>query len=194
MNKAMAALEIVFLLFIMIVVTLVVVRLIQTYVNIGPVVKTIDKWDDIQQYNELKTSCKNTCDSYTINNCDLGDAVRFCTQKLEIDINGNKQTKEKNVGNFVVGIPYCEDGMYCFHIQECKCGGQTLTDAECLKVLCNYYTNSKGYTSAEATTLITDLITGLITPGSCTYADYTNSVGKTPKSWWDSAGYNVGCP
>lgn len=192
--KGMTALEIVFLLFIMIIVTLVIIRLVQTYVTITPIVKPIENWQDTYNYDSEKAKCRNICDRYISgsfggHSCDQTEAIRFCKEKVALDINGNRQPGEKNVGNLVMGIPYCEDGLYCFHIlPDCSCGGQTLTAQECLRILCNYYNSTSiGYTKEEATAVIQNLIN----PGTCHYVDEVT--GKNESYWYIHAGYLQGC-
>jgi len=187
--KGLTALEIVFLLFIMIVVTLVIIRLIQTYITVGPVIQPIEDWQAVYQYQQERMKCKNICDSYVTESCSRFQAVSFCTQKVELDINGNRQTGEPGVGNLVLGVPYCEDGLYCFHIYECKCGGETLDARTCLRILCNYYNSSQvGYTKEDAIKVIRNRIN----PGTCSYVD--EATGHNESYWWIRAGYAEGCP
>lgn len=186
----MTALEIVFLLFIMIVVTLVIIRLVSQYVSVSPILEPVKRITDAGGYEQAYLECKNLCDSYKIS-CDEVAGKNFCERKVELDINWNGKRGERNVGNLVEGIPLCEDGIYCFHIYpDCRCGTYQLTPANCLKLLCTYYTQTLGWLSQEQAI---NAIKRDINPGTCFFKD--EATGLNQSSWWLASGYNITkCP
>lgn len=189
-SKGINALEMIFSLFILIIVTLVVIRMVTQYVTVKPILDPIKRWTDSYNYQATRSQCETMCDNFR-KDCDTKAAVDFCLAKAEVDLNKNAKVGEKGVGNTIAGVPFCEDGVYCFHIYpDCECG-QTLTTVNCLQILCNYYESAVGYdpvTSMKA-------ITSEINPGTCDPNTVTNpATGKKADSWWRDAGYDsVSC-
>ena len=169
-EKGINALEIVFAMFILIVVTLVVIRLFTTTVT----KETLPNIEDFRQtynYDREKARCNNLCSAYTTDGCaDLSAAVTYCQERIAIDIDGNYRTNEKGHGGLIAGVPYCEDGLYCFHIAECGCGSYVLNARNCLDVMKEYYVSRMGL--SEETT--NQIIANKITPGRC---------NKNPALW-----------
>lgn len=162
-GKGINALEIVFAMFILIVVTLVVIRLFTTTVS-PDYLPPIEDFRATYNYDKEKSKCENLCSYYTSKGCiDLVPAVSFCQQKVMLDIDGNHRVGEKGHGGLVAGIPYCEDGLYCFHIAECGCGSFVLTAEQCLIVMKDYYMNQLGLSENEAK----QAIINQIRPGEC---------------------------
>jgi len=163
MSKGVNALEIVFAMFILIVVTLVVIRLFTGIVKQD----TLPNLDDFRQayrYSQEKSKCSNLCSDYTIGGCtsnDLAAAYAFCEHKINLDIDGNNVPGEIGHYGVVTSIPYCEDGLYCFHIQECGCGNYILGPEACLQTMRDYLTKIVPKDTAEK------MICNKITYGTC---------------------------
>ena len=205
MSKGVEALELIFTLFILIVVVLVVIRMFITKMSLGGIEKPVENIRDAYNYDSAKSDCDNLCSKYESDCSDTQAAVKFCLQKVSIDIDGNRITGEKGHYNVVEQIPMCEDGVYCFHIKNnCMCGSYTLDAKTCLKVLCDYYTNVQDFNSTVAMKLIRNGINW----GTCeqdiqkwNIKDYTpidldppNEVWLGPDYWWVKAGYaNAEC-
>lgn len=169
-EKGIDALEIVFAMFILIVVTLVIIRLFTTTVS-RESLPNIDDFRSAYNYDKEKSHCNNDCSAYTSNGCsDLAAAVTFCQERISVDIDGNFKTNEKGHGGLIAGIPYCEDGLYCFHITECGCGSFVLTPEQCLIVMKDYYVTQMGLSEQTAD----QIIVNKITPGTC---------AKNPADW-----------
>jgi hypothetical protein len=114
-----------------------------------------------------------------------------------MDIDGNKEVNEPKHANFVANMPYCEDGLYCFHIMDCSSGTYTLTAEECLNILCEYYTTDLGRSPEDAIKLITE------GPQPVSYGTCEKDVSKWKTKyeltsfmktlradwWWTQAGY-----
>ncbi|MEM5829290.1 MAG: hypothetical protein QW040_00420 [Candidatus Aenigmatarchaeota archaeon] len=209
-KKGMSALEIVFAMFILIVVTLVVINLFTSKVTPESLPK-IDDFKSTYNYDREKSKCNNLCSSYTGSGCvDLSRAVSFCQERVYIDIDGNYRAGEKGHGGLIAGIPYCEDGLYCFHITECGCGSFILNAERCLALMKDYYINQMGLLENTAN----QIIVTQVNPGQCDpdpakwgkkfYEGYTpiklsdyecRKYGKEPGCnlpadwWWWSAGY-----
>lgn len=169
-KKGVNALEMVFAMFILIVVTLVIIRLFSAQVSGGALPK-IDDFRQAYDYDKQVTSCKSLCSLYT-NTCeDLSAAVDFCRKKVSIDIDGNFKSGEKGHFGVVKGQPYCEDGLYCFHVvEDCSCGNYVLNAKTCLQIMKDYYTETIGYDVNTANTAIFNAIQ----PGTCL---------KDPRDW-----------
>jgi len=161
-KKGVDALQMVFAMFILIVVTLVMIKLFTGIVKPD----TLPKIDDFQHaynYNREKIRCGNLCNSFTSGGCaEMRSAVGFCREKVSIDINGDGRTGERKAYGIISGIPYCEDGLYCFQIYQCACGYTELDAKECLDVMKDFYTQESGSeaTGKEATCKA-------IQPGEC---------------------------
>jgi hypothetical protein len=138
-------------------VTLVIIRLFTSTVTANTLPK-IDDFKSAYNYDQEKAKCENLCTRYTTN-YDILDAITFCQQKISIDIDGNFRVGEKYAGGFIGKIPYCEDGLYCFHIAECA----NLDAKGCLILMKNYYINSIGLSEETAN----QTVCKGITPGTC---------------------------
>jgi hypothetical protein len=201
MSKGVNALEIVFAMFILIVVTLVVIRLFTGIVKQD----TLPNLDDFRQayrYSQEKSKCSNLCSDYTIGGCnDLAAAYSFCEHTISIDIDGNNVPGEKGHYGVVTSIPYCEDGLYCFHIQDCGCGNYILGPEACLQTMRDYLTKTVPKETAEK------LICNKIKYGTCK-TDPNDWERKVPgfqsvelpdgtvlgtDYWWVHAGYAKIC-
>lgn len=194
MKKGVNALEVVFGMFLLIVVVFIVIKLITQFVTPEKISKQLNDFNEANQAaGEIRT-CKDLCESYNTNDCNLRDAAKYCLQKVNIDITGNKIPGEKSVGNFITGEPYCEDGLYCFHINDCFCGSYKLDATTCLQVLCDFYVDNQGHNPKEAIKLITG--NNGINWGTCN-PDPTKwgKLGFKPSAdlradwWYQNAGY-----
>jgi hypothetical protein len=157
--------------------------------------------------------CDDLCSKYegagTPADCsDVQAAVSFCLQKVNIDIDGNRLTGEKGHYNVVERIPLCEDGIYCFHLKNCRCSSMELDSATCLKILCYYYQNISSLSGVQ----VMAAIRNGISYGSCEpnillwiikdyipvkisqsyHSDWTDKeiTYMGPDYWWTKAGYN----
>jgi hypothetical protein len=162
-DKGINALEIVFAMFILIVVTLIVLRLFTTTVT-KESLPNVEDFRRAYNYDKEKAKCESRCSAFTTTGCsDLSAAVMYCQEKIMIDIDGNFRVNEKGHGGIVAGVPYCEDGLYCFHINECACGSYVLDPENCLKVMMDYYTRQMGLSEFTAY----QIILNNIKPGEC---------------------------
>lgn len=213
MKKGFTALEIIFSLFVLVIVVLVLVRLFIKQVNVEPITRELDSVVDAFGHDKAYAECSTLCSSYQVSNCDLGKAVDFCQKKVALDLDGNGKPGEKstvaNHGGAVRGIPYCEDGMYCFHVIEgCNCGSVVLTPDMCDALMCEYYQTKQGFTEAQSK----DLIKSQVNTGSCRLTYTVGSVTldtdmNSQNNWWvrggfgdckfgqgGTAGFEAGCP
>jgi hypothetical protein len=155
MRKGVNALEIVFGMFLLLIVVFIVIRLTTQFVTPSRVGEPLQDFNSAYKYSIEVSKCKDLCDKYLSDECDIKEAVTYCLQKINIDIDGNKRTGETNRGGFVANVPYCEDGLYCFHIYNCKCGTYTLTPENCRKILCDFYIKEQGFDLDVAAEIIT---------------------------------------
>jgi len=185
-SKGIDALELIFALFILIIVSLVVIRMVTQYVTVKPILDPIKRWTDSYNYQAARSQCETLCDNFR-KDCDPSAAVTFCTQKADVDLNKDTRVGQKGVGNLVNAIPFCEDGIYCFHIYpDCECG-QILTATDCLQILCNYYQSSAGYDPEISMKAVQSEITW----GTCNPNVVKNNMtGKRADSWWKDAAFD----
>lgn len=214
MKKGVDALQMVFAMFILIVVTLVVIRLFTGIVKPGSL-PNINDFKDTYNYDREVSSCESLCGSYTASECsDYASAVSFCQKQISIDIDGNFKTGEKRHFGIVNGIPYCEDGLYCFHIvRNCGCRGYYLDAATCRVIMLDYYKDTIGFSDETAKSTICKYIS----PGDCEkdptkWTGLSLPTGFQPQPalgddtkyatngyigadyWWKKAGYlDIGC-
>jgi len=202
MRKGVNALEIVFGMFLLLIVVFVVIRLITNFVTPSKVAEPLQNFDAAYRYDQERSKCKDLCDQYTTEECNIDRAVDYCLKKINIDITGNKQTGEPNRGGFVAGLPYCEDGLYCFHIYNCKCGTFKLDAENCRKILCDYYIREKGlyadprkYADPSKALGVLEEVANIITGfnginfGTCnpdvnTWGVKNPPTTKLPACWW----------
>lgn len=213
--KGFEALELIFTLFVLIVVVLVIVRMFITKMSLGGIEKPIQDITDTYNYEAAYSTCNSLCSKYEADCSNVQNAVKFCLQKVNIDIDGNRIAGEKNHFNVVEGIPMCEDGIYCFHIKnDCACGSVRLDAGDCLDILCDYYQ----YTQSLSEDVAAQLIQRGIKYGTCEpnvakwigkiedfeplpVPEYTSiRDGKLvqnqlmgPDYWWARAGYIEPC-
>ncbi|MBU5688481.1 MAG: hypothetical protein QW350_01620 [Candidatus Aenigmatarchaeota archaeon] len=155
MRKGLNALEIVFGMLLLVIVTFVLIKLITNIVTEKKVTEPLQQFDQAYKFSQEVAKCKDLCSKYLTNDCNIRDAVDYCLTKVNIDINGNKKTGENYAGGLVANLPYCEDGLYCFHIDDCSCGTYRLNPENCRKILCQYYINNIGIDPSQAAKIIT---------------------------------------
>jgi len=213
-RKGVDALQLVFAMFILIVVTLVMIKLFTGIVKPGSL-PDINDFKESYNYDKERNNCANICGTYAASSCeDLAAAVTFCQKKVSVDIDGTFKTGEKGHYGIVNKIPYCEDGLYCFHIlPDCGCGSYSLDATTCKDVMMDYYINTIGF-SDETTASV---ICKSILPGLCKKdpRDWTEkrAIGYDPQLakgsdakygvgdpavigadyWWKKAGYSDVC-
>ncbi len=196
MKKGVNALEVVFGVFLLIIVVFVVMRLITNFVRPEKVTAQLQGFNEAYKFSEEQAACNSLCENYNVNNCNKRDAVDYCLKKVKIDIDGNKNPGEKGHGGFVRNLPYCEDGLYCFHITDCYCGSYKLDASTCLQILCDYYVYEEGISFEDAVKIINT--TQGIHWGSCNLdpktwskdKDYQPPTNLKTDWWFKTAGYN----
>lgn len=214
--KGLNALEIIFTLFVLIVVVLVVVRMFITRFTFTGIEQPIQDITETYNYEAAYSTCNSLCNKYEADCGNTQNAIKFCLQKANIDIDGDRIPGEKGHYNVVEGVPMCEDGIYCFHIKtDCSCGTMRLNAKTCLTILCDYYQHIRGYSEDVAANLIGNEIKyGTCPPDAMDWMgkieDYnpipvpeydsirngevvTDITLMGPDHWWATAGYNKPC-
>src|SRR3989338_4043491 len=195
MKKGVGALEIIFGMFILIIVVLVLIRMFTAIVTPKKITEQLESFESAYQITAEKAACNQACDTYLDNGCSRRDAVDFCLKKIKVDIDGNKLPGERYHGNFVRNLPYCEDGLFCFHVSDCKCGNYKLTAENCLRILCDYYQIDEGLSNDVAVKLISNKYNGIFF-GTCDKNPKNWGLDYEPPSnllvdwWWDNSGYD----
>src|SRR3989338_2625787 len=111
MGKGVNALEIIFGMFILIIVVLVLIRIFTSIVTPSKITDQLNSFETAYQFEAQKATCTGACEAYLNNNCNRREAVDYCLKKISIDLDGDKAPGERGTGNFVRGLPYCEDGL-----------------------------------------------------------------------------------
>lgn len=91
---------------------------------------------------DARQKCEEICSTSNQNGCSLKDKVNFCIAKVNsLDLNGDRATDGIDT-TILGGLPICEDGIYCSHYTECKCGS-SLTFKNCVEIMCQYYADTE---------------------------------------------------
>ncbi|OGI15927.1 hypothetical protein A3K63_01050 [Candidatus Micrarchaeota archaeon RBG_16_49_10] len=141
--------------------------------------------------------CDKMCEDYISGSCDNEKAVAFCKERVELDIDGNSKEGEYSVrgiqhGGVIDGVPFCEDGYYCFNLMKnCTCEGTTLTPDDCDEILCKWYMGQGLSEEAAKESVIKDINTGTCNI-STNYPKYgfldRDTVMGSGKNWFDIFG------
>ncbi|MBU5690181.1 MAG: hypothetical protein QXM68_03475 [Candidatus Aenigmatarchaeota archaeon] len=164
-TKGVNALEIVFGALLLMIVVILVIRLLTNIVTPTKITGNLKNFEEAYNFEQEKAKCRDLCDQYISSDYVRQYAVNYCMQKVSIDISGDKRPGQKGQYGFVANLPFCEDGLYCFHIYQCRAGNYVLDATNCGKVLCEYYVNEVGLSPDDAESLITQY--SGIHPGSC---------------------------
>jgi len=207
MPRGMTALEIVFAVFILIVVTFVVIRIFTGVVS-PSTLPNIQEFKDAYNYQREMQKCESLCNRFVEGNCqDYAAAAAYCVQKVSLSIDGNSIPAERGHYGMIANLPYCEDGLYCFHISDCTCGSVKLDAKTCLIYLDTYYKEVAGFDDATTKKLICSdagIKYGSCCPQAITCDPKQWSVkpkGFDPNAypdidathWWKNAGYESYC-
>ncbi len=168
-KQGFTALEMVFMIFILVVVTLVVIRMFTQYMNPKQVTNVVNDVTKHYKYTQLRQICEGYCEEFK-NAADsdtrLYYAYLWCTEKLResnregIDFNGDG---EYNGPVVIANKPYCEDGLYCFHFFSCQGDYMTLDMKACPRIICQYL--SKTMPADQVTKAINNM--QVISTGTC---------------------------
>ncbi|OGI15081.1 hypothetical protein A3K63_03810 [Candidatus Micrarchaeota archaeon RBG_16_49_10] len=201
MRKGINALEIIFSLFTLVIVTLVVIRMFAKNVNVDPVVTQMTEIQKQQDYEQAASRCSNLCSDYQLSDCDYSKAVQFCQYKVQVDLDENNKPGESSQkgqqhGAIVDAVPYCEDGFYCFHIKtNCNCGPLVLDADTCDSIMCEYLMSesrltldeAKSYTKNKINTGTCNISTKNFQRENLTFLDRDTMMGSG-KNWFDIFG------
>lgn len=205
-KKGLNALELIFTLFVLIVVVLVVIKMFINRMNFNEV-KPVEDVKDSFQYSAAISKCNSLCEDYMQDKTTY-NALRFCQQKVEIDIDGDGIAGREGSYGVLVGVPVCEDGLYCFHIKECGSGSVALDARRCLTDMCRYYKIDQGWPEDTAIQMVRQRVYyGTCDPDVTSWdrmaesyapvdvpvydSDWKTGITKMgPDYWWSMAGYN----
>jgi hypothetical protein len=175
--KAMAAMEMIVIMVILLVVAGVVINMFMSTVNTN-VLPTMDPVQERKQ--AIVRECQPLCSDYKSGN--MASGVGYCSKKFVADLTGNGNKKSSFNPGAALGIIACEDAIYCPLIYTCELsGGGTLGLTECKQLLCDSIKTtymSIGVSDEEASTKASAEVLGLIKSGSC-----VTPTGKT--HWYD---------
>lgn len=141
MKKGQMSLEMIIGLLILLVVAVVVIRIFLTNIqNVnkpgGDMQTRIDELGFVSQ-------CENLCNDYLANPTRAALA-KYCYTKLT---KINDLDKDGRVSSFTAAtkvLPICEDGVYCFHVKECKTDHGPIDWKDCREVVCEAYVDVYG--------------------------------------------------
>jgi len=204
-KKGLNALELIFTLFILIVVVLVVIRMFVQKMKLDQIQPVEDVTESYNYYAAL-SECTNLCEDYNQDKSSY-NALRFCQHKIKIDIDGDARVGQEGAYGVLVGIPLCEDGIYCFHIKECGSGTVALDAKRCLLDMQRYYKSERGLTEEISNQIIKRMVHyGTCEPDVTLWdrmeesyepidiasydSDWNTGITKMgPDYWWIAAGY-----
>ena len=103
-KKGLNALELIFTLFILIVVVLVVIRMFVQKMKLDQI-KPVEDITESYNYYAALSECNNLCQDYTQDKSSY-NALRFCQERIEIDIDGDGRVGQEGAYGVLIGIPY----------------------------------------------------------------------------------------
>lgn len=165
--KAMAALEMIVIMIILLVVAGVVIRMFMSTVSTG----VLPKFDPVEERKkEIERVCSPLCTDYAGGSESAG--IEFCKKQfVDKDMTGDNDYNDPFNPGAAAGIVACENSIYCPHIYTCKLsGGGVLGLIECKQLLCDSMKRtylSIGLDDEEASEKASTEILGLIKPGNC---------------------------
>jgi len=165
--------------------------------------------DDVKElYNFKKelSKCEDLCNKWAQNKTTL-NALAFCQKKVSIDIDGDGRIGQENSYNVLIAVPFCEDGIYCFHIKECGSRADVLDAKGCLINMQKHYEIDNKLPKDVTAKLINERVHyGTCEPNITKWEiagyipvklnNYYNSDWNTgikymgPDYWWAITGYN----
>ncbi|MEM5831049.1 MAG: hypothetical protein QXO40_02510 [Candidatus Aenigmatarchaeota archaeon] len=191
--KQFTAIEIVFMIFILIVVVLIVVNLLMRNVGTQKIEPYIENIQQLAKESFMRQYCDNLCSAIktaTNSRSRLQAMVNWCLAKITDRDKDFIDIIEDGIPGFfvVAGYPYCESGTYCFHFYSCEVGGIILDIKECRRILCQYF-----YEKEENATKATQNIKNIIDWGKCSVNQDVlrgKILFRTSAKWWYDQYFN----
>ncbi len=168
------SLEMIIGLLILLVVAVVVIRIFLSQMK-G--VEQLEDFKKTMKYREFKSDCENACYDY-ITSGTKSYGARFCSQRFgipgeDINRNGKVDVFSPEEAGATEMRPICEDGIYCFHIVDCRTETSKITWRDCRQILCNaYYDTYQDWNKANEK--VKELVPN---PGTCSLPADDN--------WWE---------
>jgi len=218
--KGFTALEIVFMIFILIVVAIIVIQLVVKNVSTQKLSEVVQSVQELRKYTYMRDKCSKICDNIKSASSykeRLTLMATWCSYKI---VEGDREGIDINEDGFfngfyvVNGFPYCEDGTYCFLFFSCDLGSMYLDMDTCRKILCQYYAEIRASRegidladlladpkSKEAKIVFgnaTQDVEEVIDPGSCKVTTKllpkgAKLVEKSATWWYDSFEQDLDC-
>lgn len=176
--------EIFVALFIILAVAMVILKMFSA--QISQKREEIQRMSQSENIRQLKATaiqeCKDLCTEAMEAGCTPAKIAQYCIHRIQkegggLDLNGNGVVNEYNT-EIRGGIGVCEDRVYCFHLESCKCN-VALDSSGCIKQLCTYYKDQTN-SVPEANSMIQQFLSlGSCDKGTSTIKDWTQLTPPT---------------
>lgn len=111
------------------------------------------QWTSVVGYSSSFSQCSNLCQKFQSDNCNLQDAVSYCSKVVSVDLNKDGKIDASQIGTGPAGTVNCETNARCYDvIKTCQCKNLQLDFNQCISIFYQTYTASgMNATSALAT-------------------------------------------
>ncbi len=136
MKKAQMSLEMIIGLLILLVVAVVVIRMF-----LGSTGNIDEPWQNVKtglKWKEFKSECEGYCSNFKITGT-KATLAKYCYTKLTGDTDLNRNAIIDSLPADTKVLEICEDGVYCFHVHECKTNTGKIDWDDCRQVVCQSY-------------------------------------------------------
>ncbi len=141
MGKGQMSIQMIVALVILLVVAVVTIRVFLK--KMGEAEQPQQNMKEIIRDIGFEGQCERLCNEYKLDESTAALA-KYCYTKLEgdTDLNNNGLVDSFNANTKV--LPICEDGVYCFHVVECKTNTGVVDWEDCRKTVCDEYSKIDG--------------------------------------------------
>lgn len=150
-KKGEKSLQMIFGLFILLIISLVVLSLFFKFTekSSGVMTETQEEFFSKQEVQQAENECKVLCSEIT----NIDSALEFCRKYQKIDFDGDKSVSAMTMGD-KGRWQFCEDRIPCFILTDCKLEPTIYDGAKCRGIMREYrpdYYAQLEYASPEAT-------------------------------------------
>ena len=168
MKRGQMSLEMIIGLLILLVVAVVVIRIFLKTMSDSA---DISKVKDSLKWKEFKSQCEGICNDFKLTGS-RATLAKYCYTKMGGDTDLNKNGMVDAIPADTDVLEICEDGVYCFHVFDCRSETDIIGWDDCRRVVCDEW--AKHYTDTQLDQKVLSLFPS---EGSCVLAAGEN--------WWD---------
>ncbi len=186
-RRGQMSLEFIIGMVILLIVAVVVINLVLNTINTNELPYTRDR-------ATIEQACQQRClDWQQAGSSAQSEAVEYCTQRFNLDADGDGSLQEVSGSG---RNSYCEDGVHCFNVHDCRTDFEELDAAKCREIMCRYYQDTSVVPSAQANP--TDagrrvyrffepgVAEGNRGAGTCGLPSLEDATGLEIRTWWSN--------